>query len=916
MKLFNISPVFAKHRNDANNDYKASSSSTTSPVISESNNIVAAAPQLKTSHDPSKTGTESQSKSSPAPDELITSVSQLPSLRAAYYRFKAFYPKYKDTLVIDQLREDEYVHLSKDRRVYLNHHGLGLFSFVQKMLDQSSCSFGLSEVVTSLATNALYGGAVEGTMEYDLSKRIRNHFKVSDTEYGMVFTTDHASAFKLLGDSFSFSSNTRLLTVYDHENDSVNLMVQSATAKNAKIMSASFKWPSMRIRSTDLRKQLQEKKKKKENSKGLFVFPVQSKVTGAKYSYQWMTLAEKNQWHVLLDASALGPNDMDSLGLSLYRPDFIVCSFYKIFGFDASGFACLFIKNSSIHCLENNCLVASNGMVRIVPNPSEAKQLDEEAENDSQVVDEDHSSSYGYDSEVDISSVSLANGAMDRSKVESPISEDDSLKTPNSVDKQSITSNSHPLTEPLSDDGSAESSDDIVLNVAPCSFATSIDKYSQFASSSRRATLEDEQEANSRQKAQLEKWGRVKDVYTHPMEQGQSRTSWSLPQTEHASSSGSKDRSHLYENCSRGFDAVTKRDTRRQADYSLEVVDDQGHALDKREENLPSSATFLDTRVVDESELKQRSAEDIAFDLEGKCLSSQGSSGRSPLRWEIEEEEDEIEDSIHRRLGRDDGLIDSRKFDYFPTQSRNNSRFSSIREAVEDDVDLDNQSRHFVYRKKGKDAASFLQPLHGDYYEDEGEIERKSEESWDKDYSEGAALLLVCRSLDHASSLGLTKTNNRLRPLINWLVQSLTKLHHPNRDNLYPLVQIHGPMVKSHRGAALAFNLVDVHGELLQPAFVQSVAEKNNISLLLGFISNTHIRNTSAHVHGLPSPSAVNGKTGRSQKRSVLPVLTISLGFLSNFEDVYQLWVFVAKFLNSEFVMEQKSLHTASDDVQ
>ncbi|KAK1375300.1 hypothetical protein POM88_031493 [Heracleum sosnowskyi] len=64
---------------------------------------------------------------------------------------------------------------------------------------------------------------------------------------------------------------------------------------------------------TDLRKQIYNKKKRKKDSgTGPFMFPDQSRVTGAKYSYQWMALAQQNSWHVLL-AGALGPKDMDCL---------------------------------------------------------------------------------------------------------------------------------------------------------------------------------------------------------------------------------------------------------------------------------------------------------------------------------------------------------------------------------------------------------------------------------------------------------------------------------------------------------------------------------------------------------------------------------------------------------------------------
>lgn len=42
-------------------------------------------------------------------------------------------------------------------------------------------------------------------------------------------------------------------------------------------------------------------------------------------------------------------------------------------------------------------------------------------------------------------------------------------------------------------------------------------------------------------------------------------------------------------------------------------------------------------------------------------------------------------------------------------------------------------------------------------------------------------------------------------------------------------------------------------------------------------------------------------------------VVTASLGFLTNFEDVYRMWAFVAKFLNPAFV-EEDALSTVLED--
>ncbi|MBA0783537.1 hypothetical protein Gotri_001235, partial [Gossypium trilobum] len=39
-----------------------------------------------------------------------------------------------------------------------------------------------------------------------------------------------------------------------------------------------------------------------------------------------MSLSQENGWHVLLDATALGAKEMETLGLSLFDHDFLICS--------------------------------------------------------------------------------------------------------------------------------------------------------------------------------------------------------------------------------------------------------------------------------------------------------------------------------------------------------------------------------------------------------------------------------------------------------------------------------------------------------------------------------------------------------------------------------------------------------------
>ncbi|KAL2623225.1 hypothetical protein R1flu_003430 [Riccia fluitans] len=297
--------------------------------------------------------------------EVYTDPESLPSLETAYNSFQSTYPRFAETWAIDDLRDREYSHLVEEGHVCMDYCGFGLFCYYQQVMNKASASFGLAYVSANLSTHALCRAAEEGIAEAYIRRRVMDYLNVSEQEYSMVFTVSRGYAFRVLAESYPFHLSRKLLTVYDFESEAVNWMADCAKRKGAKIMRASFKWPSLRLNSSELKKQLQVKKRKSgSKAKGLFVFPVQSRMTGAKYSYQWMSQAQQNKWHVLLDVSALGPKDMDSLGLSLFRPDFIVSSFYKVFGIEPSGFGCLFIKNSAIRSLHNSSRAV--GLVRII----------------------------------------------------------------------------------------------------------------------------------------------------------------------------------------------------------------------------------------------------------------------------------------------------------------------------------------------------------------------------------------------------------------------------------------------------------------------------------------------------------------------------------------------------------------------
>lgn len=332
------------------------------------------------------------------PNTKFTNHESLPSQKESFLEFKRAYPQYYETQQVDDIRAQEYYHLSRSNHACLDYIGIGLFSHAQlqkhkfQLASSSSASllppnpspsrslnfpfFGISYKTGNLKVQLLHGGQ-ESMLESAMKKRIMSFLHISENDYSMVFTANRTSAFKLVANSYPYKTSRKLLTVYDYESEAVEAMIHSSEKRGAHAMSAEFSWPRLRINSSKLRNMMVSKRENKmKNKRGIFVFPLHSRVTGARYPYLWMSIAQENGWHVLIDACALGPKDMDSFGFSLLRPDFLVCSFYKVFGENPSGFGCLFVKKSVIPILEDS---TSTGIVNIVP----AKELLQLAEDSS-----------------------------------------------------------------------------------------------------------------------------------------------------------------------------------------------------------------------------------------------------------------------------------------------------------------------------------------------------------------------------------------------------------------------------------------------------------------------------------------------------------------------------------------------------
>ncbi|KAJ1436536.1 Pyridoxal phosphate-dependent transferase, major domain [Sesbania bispinosa] len=765
-----------------------------------------------------------------------------------------------------------------------------------------SSTFSLSEITANLSNHALYGGAEKGTVEHDIKTKIMDYLNIPENEYGLVFTVSRGSAFKLLAESYPFQTNKKLLTMFDHESQSVAWMAQCAREKGAKVYSAWFKWPTLKLCSTDLRKQISNKKKrKKDSATGLFVFPVQSRVTGAKYSYQWMALAQQNNWHVLLDAGSLGPKDMDSLGLSLFRPDFIITSFYRVFGYDPTGFGCLLIKKSVMASLQNQSGCTGSGMVKITPEfPVYLSDSVDGLDRLAGIEDDDDTGAGDKTSETRPGSQLPAfSGAFTSSQVrdvfETEMDHDSSERDGTSTifeETESVSVGEVIKSPVFSED---ESSDSFWIDLGHSPVGSDIGGQSN---KQKIASPVPSFWFNGRKNHKQHSPKPTSKMYGSPM------------YDDREVNLGHHDERHVL-----SFDAAVLMS--QELDRVKEVPEEEHVDEVSQYSRNGNGSDHLNVNEIQE-EPGTSEAVNGSVALNGSWLNNSTSLARhqSLENGSTSEICHDIKESAIRRetegefrlLGRREGNRYGGGRFFGLEENEPNSRGRRVSFSMEDNrKEYLNQTL-----ETGDISATSLDDEDGTSVGEYGDGEE-----WGRREPE-----IVCRHIDHVDMLGLNKTTLRLRFLINWLVTSLLQLKLPvsDGDAKANLVHIYGPKIKYERGAAVAFNVRDRSRGLINPEIVQKLAEKEGISLGIGFLSHIQILDSSRQQRGALNLEETtlcrpmeNGRRDGKGSFVRLEVVTATLGFLTNFEDVYKLWAFVAKFLNPAFSREGGGLPTVQE---
>jgi len=254
--------------------------------------------------------------------------------------FLGRYPGYSGTGAVDRIRDTEFSRLDRLGHVYVDYTGGGLFgeSQVRKHMEFLTGSV-LGNPHSTNPTSAL---ATERVAR--CRKRALKFFNADPDEYVLIFTSNASLALKLVGESYPFAKGDRLLLTFDNHNSVLGIRAFDRV-KRASTRYVPVEPPDMRVSDTTLDTYLAGSP---ESRNKLFAFPAQSNFSGVQHPLEWIDRAKEHGWDVLLDAAAFVPTNR--LDLRRWHPDYMVLSFYKMFGYP-TGVGALLARREALQKL-------------------------------------------------------------------------------------------------------------------------------------------------------------------------------------------------------------------------------------------------------------------------------------------------------------------------------------------------------------------------------------------------------------------------------------------------------------------------------------------------------------------------------------------------------------------------------------
>ncbi|GFZ05772.1 molybdenum cofactor sulfurase [Actinidia rufa] len=227
---------------------------------------------------------------------------------------------------IDEIRASEFKRL--EGLVYLDHAGASLYSELQ-----------MEAIFKGLTTN-VYGNPPQ----------VLDFCHASARDYKCILTSGATAALKLVGEAFPWSSQSTFMYTMENHNSALGIreyaLSKGATAFAIDIEEAAYDGDRFRSPVSSIKVLQHPIQRRNEavlleepagDAYNLFAFPSEcnfsdddASVHSCKTSFYLMDKS-RGRWMVLIDAAkgcATAPPD-----LSKYQADFVVISFYKLFGY-------------------------------------------------------------------------------------------------------------------------------------------------------------------------------------------------------------------------------------------------------------------------------------------------------------------------------------------------------------------------------------------------------------------------------------------------------------------------------------------------------------------------------------------------------------------------------------------------------
>ncbi|MBS2965798.1 aminotransferase class V-fold PLP-dependent enzyme [Actinocrinis puniceicyclus] len=255
-------------------------------------------------------------------------------------RFLSDYPQYERTRILDEARRTEYAHLDRSGHIYLDYTGSGLAAAAQyrahteRLTDQC---FGNphSENPASRASTQRVERARAAVLA---------HFNADPRQYTAIFTANATGACRLVAEAYRFEHDNRFVLTFDNHN-SVNGIREYARTRRTPVHYVPGDGVELRTDTATVRAALSKHMIGRRGPAGLFAFPAQSNFSGVRHPLEWVELAHRHGFDVLLDAASYVPTS--PLDLSAVQPEFVAVSWYKVFGYP-TGIGCLIARRDAL----------------------------------------------------------------------------------------------------------------------------------------------------------------------------------------------------------------------------------------------------------------------------------------------------------------------------------------------------------------------------------------------------------------------------------------------------------------------------------------------------------------------------------------------------------------------------------------